>query len=95
MPWRGTVYQKDGWAGPKILRLDGRWQSHEVAINRGPSGEILQSRLDFAPRAKPETPNPKRETPNAKRYLRSSQITSGPRIDPDGFALFDKERDLD
>jgi hypothetical protein len=90
MPWRGTVYQKDGWAGPKILRLDGRWQSHEVAIDRGPSGEILQSRLDSRP-----APNPERETPNAKRYLRSSQITSGPRIDPDGFALFDKERDLD
>ena len=42
-----------------------------------------------------ETRNAKRETPNAKRYLRSSQITPGPRIDSDGFALFDKEWDLD
>ena len=38
---------------------------------------------------------PYSETPNTKRCLRSSQITSGPGIDSDGFALFDKERDLD
>lgn len=73
-------------AAAKILRFV-KWQPHKVALKPDPTDDrpgISPSSLTFG-----------RQTPNAKRYLRSSQITSGPRIDSDGFAFFDKERDLD
>ena len=83
----GIVYQKEGPAAAKILRFV-KWQPHEVALKRDPTDDrpgISPSSLTFGC----QTPNAKRET------LRSSQITSRPCIDSDGFALFDKERDLD
>jgi hypothetical protein len=97
----GIVYQKEGPAAAKILRFV-KWRPHEVVLKRDPTDDrpgISRSSLTFGrqtPNAKRQTPNAERRTPNAERQtLRSSQITSGPRIDPDGFALFDKERDLD